>query len=101
MEVSKLYLAELLSTYGELITDTQREIATMYCDCDCTLSEISVEKNITRQSVRDALMKALNTFEKLENSLHLAQFLREFRLALQNDDDKTALQIAEKFVEKE
>ena len=101
MALSKLQLSQLLEIYGNLLTDKQREIVTMYCDCDCTLSEIAEEKEITRQSIRDAILKATETFEKLENSLHLAEFVKNVNTAIQSDNDVEIAELTKKFVEKE
>ena len=73
----------------------------MYCDCDCTLSEIAQEKAITRQSIRDAILKATETFERLENSLHLAEFVKNVNRAIQQNDQTQIAELTKKFVEKE
>ncbi len=101
MSLTKMQLSRLLETYGGLLTDKQREIVTMYCDCDCTLSEIAEEKEITRQSVRDAILKATDTFEKLESCLHLAEFVQNVNIEIQSCDDCKIVELTKKFVEKE
>ena len=101
MALSKLQLSRLLETYGSLLTDKQREIVTMYCDCDCTLSEIALELEITRQSVRDAILKATETFEKLESSLQLAEFVQNVNTAIQQKDENKIAELTKKFVGKE
>lgn len=101
MAVSKIKLADFLAVYGKLITDTQREIVEMYCNCDCTLSEIGEEKNITRQGVRDAILKAEASFEKMEECLHLSEFVRSVNLALNDGDDGKIAELAKSFVTKE
>lgn len=101
MSLTKMQLSRLLETYGGLLTDKQREIVTMYCDCDCTLSEIAEEKEITRQSVRDAILKATETFEKWERCLHLAKFVQNVNVAVQSNNDCKIVELTKKFVEKE
>lgn len=49
MALSKLQLSQLLSTYGAMLTQKQRDIVAMYCDCDCTLSEVASEQGISRR----------------------------------------------------
>ncbi len=101
MSVSKIKLADFLAVYGNLITDTQREIVEMYCNCDCTLSEIGEEKNITRQGVRDAIVKAEASFEKMEECLHLSEFVRNVNVAIQQGNDGKIVELAKSFVTKE
>ena len=101
MALSKIQLSELLQVYGEMLTDKQREALTMYCDCDCTLSEIASEQGISRQGVRDAIVKSEATLLELEEALHLAKFTREMNLAIQNGAKTEVFDIAKKFVGKE
>lgn len=101
MALTKIQLSQMLSVYGKLLTETQREILTMYCDCDCTLTEIGAEKDITRQGVRDAVLKAESSFEKWEECLHLAEFVRDVNVAVQSGDEKRIAELAKKFAEKE
>lgn len=101
MALSKLQLSELLSVYGATLTDKQREVATMYCDCDCSLSEIADEFGITRQGARDAIVKAETSLTKLEESLHLAELCRNLNIALDSDDMNQLKQITKQYVSKE
>lgn len=99
MAISKLQLSQLLTTYGELLTDKQREAVSMYCDCDCTLSEIADEAGISRQGVRDAIIKAESSLVKLEDALRLSKFIKDVNVALQKGCDVT--EIVKRFVSKE
>jgi len=101
MSLSKLQLSELLSVYGETLTAKQREAVAMYCDCDCTLSEIADELSITRQGVRDAIVKAEATLIKLESELKLAELCRNLRVAIAANDVDKIKQIAKQYVSKE
>ena len=47
MSLSKLQLSQLLAVYGAMLTDKQRDVVDMYCDCDCSLSEIAEEIGIS------------------------------------------------------
>ena len=92
MALSKLQLSQLLSTYGAMLTQKQRDIVAMYCDCDCTLSEVASEQGISRQAVRDAVVKAEKTLTALEN---------ELLVAVEEENYARVTQIAKKFVGKE
>lgn len=101
MSLSKLQLSQLLATYGNLLTAKQKDVVAMYCDCDCTLSEIASEQGISRQGVRDTIVKAETTLTKLEESLGLAVFLRKLSSAMETGDDRQIVEIAKQFVNKE
>lgn len=101
MALSKIQLSELLQTYAEMLTEKQRDALTMYCDCDCSLAEIANEVGISRQGVRDAIVKGEATLVKLENALHLADFYRQISLAVEQQDTDKLYQIAKHYVSKE
>lgn len=101
MALDKLELSQLLATYGKLLTDKQRDVLTMYCDCDCTLSEIASEHGISRQGVRDAIVKSEAALLELENALHVAELARDLNLAIQSNAKTEVFEIAKKFVGKE
>lgn len=101
MALSKLQLSELLSVYGATLTDIQQYAATMYCDYDCSLAEIAAERGVSRQGVRDAIVKAEATLTKLEENLHLAEFIRNLTLALDGNDTDLLKQTVKQYVSKE
>ena len=101
MALDKIELSQLLATYGKLLTDKQRDVLSMYCDCDCTLSEIASEHGISRQGVRDAIVKAETALCEFENVLHLAELTQQLNLAVQNGSSAEVFDIAKKFVGKE
>lgn len=61
----------LLDFYGELLTERQRQIAELYYDDDLSLSEISQNTGITRQGVRESLLKSVALLETYEEKLHM------------------------------
>ena len=101
MSLAKIQLSELLNVYAEMLTDKQREALSMYCDCDCSLSEIANEVVISRQGVHDAIVKGEATFVKLEDALHLAELTRNLTVAIQQKDKELVFQVAKTFVSKE
>lgn len=101
MALTKIQLSELLQVYAEMLTEKQRETLCMYCDCDCSLSEIASEVGISRQGVRDAIVKGEATLVKLEEALHLAALYRQLSVAIEQEDKEQAYQVVKTFVSKE
>lgn len=57
----------LLTIYGAMLTDKQRDIATLYFEEDLSLAEIAQQEGVSRQSVHDTLQrveKQLRTWEE-------------------------------------
>lgn len=67
----------LWDTYRGLLTPTQQEICDLYFNLDLTLSEIAVEKGITRQGVSECLKASKKQLEEYESILHINKKLEE------------------------
>ena len=74
----------LLDFYGEVLSEHQREMMDLYYNEDFSLSEIADEVGITRQGVRDAVRRAEDTLDSLEDKLGLCA--RFERLRAQRDE---------------
>ncbi len=53
-----VYISLLLDFYGELLTEKQREYADLYFNENLSLGEIAENDGISRQAVRDSLLRA-------------------------------------------
>lgn len=84
-----------------MLTQKQRDALAMYCEYDCSLSEIADEVGISRQGVRDLLVNAEKTLTKLEENLHLAQFVSEITVAVANNDMEKVSELVNGYVAKE
>lgn len=84
-----------------MLTQKQRDALAMYCEYDCSLSEIADEVGISRQGVRDLLVNAEKTLTKLEENLHLAQFVSEITIAVANNDMEKVSELVKGYVAKE
>ena len=71
MKHDHLELCLLFDFYGEMLTENQRELFDLYYNEDLSLSEIAEHAGITRQGVRDAVVRAEHTLTALEDKLHL------------------------------
>ncbi len=77
-EASRAQITLLLDFYGNALTGRQREIAEMYFQEDLSLTEIAQITGITRQGVRDGLMKAEKALFDYEARLGISErFLKQ------------------------
>lgn len=72
----KVTLSWLLSFYGSMLTDNQREMARLHWEEDYSLAEIAAQFSITRQSVHDTVSRTEKQLEGLEEKLGM---LRRYR----------------------
>jgi predicted DNA-binding protein YlxM (UPF0122 family) len=68
-----LNMSLLLDFYGDILPEKQREAMELFYNGDYSLSEISEETGITRQGVRDRIVKGEATVTGLEERLGLAE----------------------------
>jgi RNA polymerase sigma factor (sigma-70 family) len=61
----------LLDFYGNMLTDRQREIMTLYYEDNLSLSEVATELGISRQGVSDSLKRSEKILYDTEDKLHL------------------------------
>ena len=61
----------LLQIYGELLTNKQQEVASLYYDYDLSLAEISENLGISRQAVLDSLHNACDSLRYYEEKLNI------------------------------
>lgn len=66
-------MAILLDTYEKLLTETQVSILRMRFDEDLSLGEIGEILNISRQAVRNAIIKGEEKLRFYEETLKIAQ----------------------------
>ena len=67
----------LLDFYGEILTQRQRELFDLYYNEDLSLAEIAENYDISRQGVRDAIVRAEAAMNELEDKTGLLKrFMR-------------------------
>ena len=74
-----LEISFLLDFYGDMLTEKQREMVEYYYNDDLSLSEIAENQGITRQGVRDAIMRAQSQLREMEDRLGLARRFHRMR----------------------
>lgn len=62
---------QLIIIYGSLLTDKQKAIMEDYYVYNLSISEISINHEISRAAVNDCLKKSLHNLEDFEKKLHL------------------------------
>ena len=67
-----VYISLLLDFYGDLLTEKQREFADLYYNENLSLSEIAENGGISRQAVRDTLVRAEAILRETEEKTGLA-----------------------------
>ena len=67
----------LFDFYGEVLTDRQKEFFDLYYNEDLSLSEIAENYGISRQGVRDVIVRAESAMTELEDKTGiLKRFMR-------------------------
>ncbi len=65
-------LTILFDFYGDILTEKQHELFDLYYNEDLSLAEIAEHLGITRQGVRDGIVRAEEILRKFEGKLGLA-----------------------------
>lgn len=82
-EVERVKIGLLLDLYGNILTEKQKQTMDLYFQQDYSLSEISEQLSITRQAVRDSLLRAETTLYDTDARLGLLDRFNETRHALE------------------
>ncbi|MBP1581779.1 MAG: YlxM family DNA-binding protein [Oscillospiraceae bacterium] len=77
-----LEISMLLDFYGEMLTEKQQEVVSLYHNEDLSLAEIAQIAQITRQGVRDSIKRGEATLLEMEERLGLARKFREMETEL-------------------
>lgn len=68
-----LNISLLLDFYGDILSERQNEMLSMYYNEDCSLAEIANSFSISRQGVRSVLKKGETILLEMEENLGLAE----------------------------
>lgn len=72
-------MALLYDFYSAVLTDRQREFFDLYYNEDLSLAEIAENYDITRQGVRDVIVRAESSMQDLEDKTGLIRRFRAMR----------------------
>lgn len=98
----KVETAILLDLYKGLLTEKQLEALDLYYNEDLSLSEIAENTSVTRQAVRDAIVKGERILFETEEKTHLCERitaleskLKKINELAKSNDGEATLKIAE------
>jgi len=69
MKQKSVEMAMLFDFYGDMLTEKQREYFDLYYNEDLSLAEIAENEGISRQGVRDIIVRAEGILKKTEDTL--------------------------------
>lgn len=69
----RIRYANLFNIYHSLLSKTQQEIMNDYFNLDLSLSEIAINRDISRSAVDDALKKAMNKLDEFEDKIKVLE----------------------------
>ena len=75
-------MAMLFDFYGDLLTERQREFYDLYYNEDLSLAEIAENYGISRQGVRDVIVRAEATMSEIEEKTHIIRRFHQSRAAI-------------------
>ncbi|MGE4483527.1 MAG: YlxM family DNA-binding protein [Oscillospiraceae bacterium] len=79
MEDDTLDMTLLFDFFGDLLTEKQREYFDLYHNEDLSLSEIAENAGISRQGVRDNIVRAENALRGFEEKTGVVHRFREMQ----------------------
>ena len=80
-------MAMLFDFYGDLLTDRQKEFYDLYYNEDLSLAEIAENYGISRQGVRDVIVRAEATMTEIEDKTHLIRRFHQMQKELTSIDE--------------
>ncbi len=75
-------MAMLFDFYGDLLTERQREFYDLYYNEDLSLAEIAENYGISRQGVRDVIVRAEAAMTEIEDKTHILRRFQRSRAPL-------------------
>ena len=93
MKNKPLEMCLLFDFYGDMLTDKQRELFDLYYNEDLSLSEIAEHAGITRQGVRDVLVRSEAILNEMEEKTGIvARFLEMQKISAEIENAAAQIQ---------
>ena len=77
-------MAMLFDFYGDMLTERQKELYDLYYNEDLSLGEIAENHGITRQGVRDVIVRAEASLTEIEDKTGLIRRFHDMRTQLEH-----------------
>lgn len=87
MKDSAFHMTMLYDFYGDLLTERQKEFYDLYYNEDFSLAEIAENVGITRQGVRDVIVRAEAILREMEEKTGIVARFLEVRDGLQSIEE--------------
>lgn len=85
-----LEMTMLFDFFGDLLTEKQREYFDLYYNDDLSLSEIAESVGISRQGVRDNIVRAENALREIENKTGVVKRFQEMQQSISEIENELA-----------
>ena len=79
MKNQTYHMTMLFDFYGELLTERQKEFFDLYYNEDLSLAEIAENAGISRQGVRDVIVRAEAVMQEVEDKTGLIRRFEQMR----------------------
>ena len=80
-------MAMLFDFYGDLLTERQKEFYDLYYNEDLSLAEIAENYGISRQGVRDVIVRAEAAMTEIEDKTHLIRRFYQMQKEISTIED--------------
>ena len=92
----------LLLSYGDLLSESQKDVLSCYYSFNLSISEIAEERNVSRAAIEDALKKGEKKLEEyeavLKNNEKREQILKITAKLKQNKENKKDIEEIERIL---
>ena len=93
MKDTAFHMTMLFDFYGDLLTDRQKEFFDLYYNEDLSLAEIAENAGITRQGVRDVLVRSEAILNEMEEKTGIvARFLEMQKISAEIENAAAQIQ---------
>ena len=82
-------MALLYDFYGDMLTDRQKEFYDLYYNEDLSLAEIAENYGISRQGVRDVIVRAEAAMTEIEDKTHIIRRFQQSKAPIAAINDAT------------
>lgn len=90
MKSDTFHMSLLYDFYGELLTEKQKELFDLYYNEDFSLTEIAEHAGISRQGVRDAIVRGETILRDTEDKLGLVKKYAGYEAKLEEIEQAAA-----------